>query len=160
MKIFTKTFSRLAAISLALFAFASLQTTQAQAPRPSPAPAAITLGEAQTIIDGAIAYAEERDLRMAIVVMDQSGYEVASARMDGAAFRNITFAEGKAYASALYAQTTEELGALATTQARSLQRHHGNVSGQILSRRRRRAFECRRHAGGRGRHCRPSARRR
>ena len=116
MKILTEIFSRAAAISLMLIALASLQTAAAQEPRPSPAPALITLGEAETIIDGAIAYAEERGLLMAIVVMDQSGYEVASARMDGAAFRNITFAEGKAYASALYGQTTEELGALVNTR--------------------------------------------
>lgn len=94
----------------------SLQSAIAQEPRPSPAPALISLGGAQTIIDGAIDYARERDLVMAIVVMDQSGYEVASARMDGASFRNVTFAEGKAYASALYGQTTEVLGALATTR--------------------------------------------
>lgn len=104
------------AIPLALAAFASTQPAFAQEPRPSPAPALISLGEAQVIIEGAITYARERNLVMAIVIMDQSGYEVASARMDGAAFRNITFAEGKAYASALYAQTTEELGALVNTR--------------------------------------------
>lgn len=115
MKIFNQTLSRAIAISLTLFAFASPQATHAQE-RPRPAPALITLGEAQTIIDGAIAYAQERNLVMAIIVMDQSGYEVASARMDGAAFRNIVFAEGKAYAAALYGQTTEELGALVNTR--------------------------------------------
>ena len=116
MKIFGKTLSRAAAASLVLFALVALLPTHAQEPRPNPAPALITLGEAQTIIDGAIAYAAERNLVMAIVVMDQSGYEVASARMDGAAFRNVVFAEGKAYASALYGQTTEELGALVNTR--------------------------------------------
>jgi uncharacterized protein GlcG (DUF336 family) len=116
MKIEVKTLSRAVAISLMLFACVSLQPAIGQELRPTPAPALISLGEAQTIIDGAIAYARERDLVMAIVVMDQSGYEVASARMDGAAFRNITFAEGKAYASALYAQTTEALGALVNTR--------------------------------------------
>jgi len=116
MKIGNVTLSRAFAVCLAFFTFVSLQPAFSQEPRPAPAPALISLGEAQTIIDGAIAYARERDLVMAIVVMDQSGYEVASARMDGAAFRNITFAEGKAYASALYGQTTEELGAVATTR--------------------------------------------
>jgi len=115
MKIFKQTLLRVAAMSLMLSAFASPQAAYAQE-RPRPAAPLITLGEAQAIINGAIAYAQERDLRMAIVVMDQSGYEVASARMDGAAFRNITFAEGKAYASALYGQTTEELGALVNTR--------------------------------------------
>jgi len=73
--------------------FVSTQPAFGQEPRPRPAPASISLGEAQTIINGAISYARERDLHMAIVVMDQSGYEVASARMDGASFRNVTFAE-------------------------------------------------------------------
>jgi uncharacterized protein GlcG (DUF336 family) len=104
------------AISLVSTMFISPQPAFAQEARPTPAPALISLGEAQTIIDGAIAYARERNLVMAVVVMDQSGYEVASARMDGASFRNVTFAEGKAYASALYGQTTEELGATATTR--------------------------------------------
>ena len=103
-------------ISLMLVTFVAPQSAFGQEPRPAPPPALISLGEAQAIIDGAIAFTRERNLVMAIVVMDQSGYEVASARMDGAAFRNIRFAEGKAYASALYGQTTEELGAVATTR--------------------------------------------
>ena len=116
MKIEKVFLSRAIAISVVLATLVAPQSAVSQEPRPAPAPALISLGEAQTIIDGAIAYAAERDLVMAIVVMDQSGYEVASARMDGAAFRNITFAEGKAYASALYAQTTEALGALVNTR--------------------------------------------
>jgi uncharacterized protein GlcG (DUF336 family) len=116
MKITTPFSSLLIATCLLLTTFVSMQPAFGQEPRPRPAPASISLGEAQTIINGAISYARERDLHMAIVVMDQSGYEVASARMDGASFRNVTFAEGKAYASALYAQTTEALGALVDTR--------------------------------------------
>ena len=116
MKIGKALSSRVIATCLIVMAFVSHQPALGQEPRPRPAQALISLGEAQTIIDGAISYARERDLLLAIVVMDQSGYEVASARMDGASFRNIRFAEGKAYASALYAQTTEALGATATTR--------------------------------------------
>src|SRR5215467_13478467 len=36
--------------------------------------------------------------------------------IDGASLQNIRFAEGKAFASALYRQTTEELGALYKTR--------------------------------------------
>jgi len=36
--------------------------------------------------------------------------------MDGAALQNIRFAEGKAFASALYRQTTEQMGALYKTR--------------------------------------------
>jgi uncharacterized protein GlcG (DUF336 family) len=55
-------------------------------------------------------------MSMAIVVVDQSGYVVSSARMDESSFRNIRFAQGKAFASALYGQSTEILGELATTR--------------------------------------------
>jgi uncharacterized protein GlcG (DUF336 family) len=44
---------------------------------------------------------------MAVVVVDHAGNVVSADRMDGAALQNIRFAEGKAFASALYRQTTE-----------------------------------------------------
>jgi uncharacterized protein GlcG (DUF336 family) len=56
------------------------------------------------------------NLRMAVVVVDHAGNVVSADRMDGAALQNIRFAEGKAFASALYRQTTEELGALYKTR--------------------------------------------
>ncbi len=55
-------------------------------------------------------------MRMAVVVVDQSGNVVSADRMDGAALQNIRFAEGKAFASALYRQTTEDMGALYKTR--------------------------------------------
>jgi uncharacterized protein GlcG (DUF336 family) len=79
-------------------------------------PPLISLPEARAIIEGAIAYAREADLRMAVAVVDQAGNVVSADRMDGAALQNIRFAEGKAFASALYRQTTEELGALYKTR--------------------------------------------
>jgi uncharacterized protein GlcG (DUF336 family) len=89
------------------------------APAPIPAPAstlappAITLAEARTIIDGAIAYARERNVIMAAIVLDSAGNPIASARMDGVGANNMLYAEGKAFASAMQRQTTEQLGALA-----------------------------------------------
>ena len=88
-------------------------TAVAQAPAttplayPSPQ---LTLAEARAIIDGAIAYARGESMRMAVVVVDHAGNVVSSDRMDGAGLQNIRFAEGKAFASALYRQTTQVLG--------------------------------------------------
>jgi uncharacterized protein GlcG (DUF336 family) len=98
-------------------AFAQAPVTPApQAARPAYPPPTITLGEARAIIEGAIAYTREQNMRMAIVVVDTAGNVVSSDRMDGASLQNIRFAEGKAFASALYRQTTEELGALYKTR--------------------------------------------
>jgi len=80
-----------------------------------PAPS-ISLPEARAIIEGAIAFAREGNMRMAVVVVDQAGNVVSADRMDGAALQNIRFAEGKAFASALYRQTTEQMGALYKTR--------------------------------------------
>ena len=87
----------------------------AAAPAPAPPPLAyppplLTLAEARAVIEGAIAYARENNMRMAVVVVDSAGNVVSSDRMDGAALQNIRFAEGKAFASALYRQTTQALG--------------------------------------------------
>ena len=86
------------------------------ATRPDYPPPLISLPEARAVIEGAIGYAREANLRMAVVVVDQTGNVVSADRMDGAALQNIRFAEGKAFAAALYRQTTEELGALYKTR--------------------------------------------
>ena len=100
-----------------LLMFASVQPGFGQEPaRPLYAPALISLVDARNIIEGAIAYARERNLSMAVVVMDHSGNVVSSDRMDGAPFRNVHEAEGKAYASALYGRPTQELGEFEATR--------------------------------------------
>jgi uncharacterized protein GlcG (DUF336 family) len=94
---------------------ATAGTAVAQAPAPAPLAYPVpqlTLAEARAIIEGAIAYARESNMRMAVAVVDHAGNIVSSDRMDGAALQNIRFAEGKAFASALYRQTTEALGEL------------------------------------------------
>jgi hypothetical protein len=99
------------------------------------------------------------NLRMAVVVVDHAGNVVSADRMDGAALQNIRFAEGKAFASALYRQTTEELGALYKTRP-DRYRHHEHVSGQNLSRGRWGASRHRRPACRWGRGSRIARRRR
>jgi uncharacterized protein GlcG (DUF336 family) len=79
-------------------------------------PPSITLAEARAIIDGAIAYASEAKMSMAVAVVDAAGNVVSADRMDGAALQNIRFAEGKAFAAALYRQTTDELAELYKTR--------------------------------------------
>jgi uncharacterized protein GlcG (DUF336 family) len=100
-----------------LLMFAPVQPVLGQEPaRPLYAPALISLGDARVIIEGAIAFARERNLSMAVVVMDHAGNVVSSDRMDGAPFRNVHEAEGKAYASALYGRPTKELGEFEATR--------------------------------------------
>jgi uncharacterized protein GlcG (DUF336 family) len=92
-------------------------TSFAQAPSPQPlAPTQISLAEARVIIDGAIAFATDANLRMSVVVLDQATNVVSSARMDGAGVQNVHFAEGKAYASAIFRQTTQALADVAKTR--------------------------------------------
>ena len=151
---------RSAATVIAMFqtlplAFLSAQPSRAQAPATPAAPTiayaapSISLTEARAIIDGATAFAREANLRMAVVVVDQAGNVVSSDRMDGAALQNIRFAEGKAFASALYRQTTEDMGALYKSRP---DRDFGIMNmypGKILSCRRRRAARGGRKAGRR-----------
>jgi uncharacterized protein GlcG (DUF336 family) len=85
--------------------------------RPPAAPEQlISLAEARAIIDGAIAYAREKNMRMGVAVVDIGGETITADRMDGASSRNIRFAEAKAFASAQYRQTTEALGNLYKTR--------------------------------------------
>jgi uncharacterized protein GlcG (DUF336 family) len=111
-----RAFLSLAAVAMLLLLAPGLSFA-APAPIPAPAstlpPPSITLAEARTIIDGAIAYARERNVIMAAIVVDTAGNPIASARMDGVGANNMLYAEGKAFASAMQRQTTEQLGALA-----------------------------------------------
>ena len=68
------------------------------------------------IIDGTIAHAREKNLRLGVVVLDASGEMVVGEHMDGAPGRNIMFAEGKAYASVIYRTTSATLSQLYKTR--------------------------------------------
>jgi uncharacterized protein GlcG (DUF336 family) len=106
----------IASLSL-LLTFGTAGFAQAPSPPPPPlTPAQISLPEARAIIDGAIAFAREANLRMSVVVLDQATNVVSSDRMDGASVQNIQFAEGKAYASAIFRQTTQALADIAKTR--------------------------------------------
>jgi glc operon protein GlcG len=87
-----------------------------KSPPPKALVPSITLAEARVIIEAAIAFSREQNMRMAVVVVDSAGNVVSGDRMDGASLQNIRFAEGKAFASALYRQTTDDLAALYTTR--------------------------------------------
>jgi uncharacterized protein GlcG (DUF336 family) len=80
---------------------------------PLSAPSLISLAEARAIIDASVAYARERKMRMAVVIVDQSGHVVSADRMDGGSFHLNTFAEGKAFAAVILRQSTERAAALA-----------------------------------------------
>jgi len=109
----------LGAAALACIASAGGIALAASAPAPIPAPQSslpapsISLAEARAIIDGAIAYARQRNVLMAVTVVDAAGNPVASERMDGVSANNVLYAEGKAFAAALQRQTTETLSQLA-----------------------------------------------
>jgi len=111
-----KTVFSLFALALACIAPPAHAQSSGSAPPPVVVPSSISLAEARVIIDGAVAYTREQNMRMAVVVVDQSGYVVASERMDGTSPSNMHFAEGKAFASAMLRQTTEALGELAKSR--------------------------------------------
>jgi uncharacterized protein GlcG (DUF336 family) len=110
---------RLAAIATLALVLASPGSSLAQAPAPISAPPSklpppsIALADARMIIDGAIAYARQRNVLMAVIVVDAAGNPVSSDRMDGVSANNVQYAEGKAFASALQRQTTQTLSELA-----------------------------------------------
>ncbi|MCP1659949.1 GlcG/HbpS family heme-binding protein [Neisseria perflava] len=60
----------------------------------------VTLAAAQKLIAFSVDYAEQRQLNLAIAVVDSSGQPVAFARMDGAALVTSEVALGKAKAAA------------------------------------------------------------
>ena len=102
-------------LSLALFLILGLgRASFAQAP--ALPPELISAAEAHAIIEGAIAYAREKNTRMGVVVLDTSGEIVAGERMDGASGRNVHFAEAKAYAAIMYRNTTQALSELYKTR--------------------------------------------
>ena len=62
----------------------------------------ITLDEANKVIAGAIAKAEEQETKMSIAVVDAGGRLVSFARMDGAIWAGVYGSTGKAIASAAF----------------------------------------------------------
>ena len=61
---------------------------------------AITLAEANRILEGAIAHAQELNIKVNVAVCDAGGRLVAFNRMDGAIWAGVYGSQGKAVASA------------------------------------------------------------
>jgi len=75
----------------------------------------ISAAEAHAIIEGSIAYARGKNLRLGVVVVDTSGDLIAGERMDGAPGRNIMMATAKAFTSVMYRTSTEKMAELYKT---------------------------------------------
>ena len=76
---------------------------------------ALTLDEANRIVAGAIAKAQEMDIKISVAVCDAGGRLVAFNRMDGAIFGSVYGSQGKAVASAGFARPSGELQERADT---------------------------------------------
>ena len=75
----------------------------------------ISVAEAHAIIEGAIAHARGKNLRLGVVVVDTSGEVIAAERMDGAPGRNIMMATAKAFTSVMYRTTSAKMSELYKT---------------------------------------------
>lgn len=88
--------------------------SRAQSPT-SPAQV-VSLADAHAIMEGAVAAAIEKNARLGVVVVDASGELIAAEHMDGAPARNIQFAQGKAFASVTYRNSSKALSELYKTR--------------------------------------------
>ncbi len=70
---------------------------------------AITLEEANRMVEGAIAKAKELNIKINVAVCDAGGRLVAFNRMDGAIWGGAYGSQGKAVASAAFGRTSGEL---------------------------------------------------
>ena len=70
---------------------------------------ALTLAEANTIVEGAIAAATEMGIRINVAVVDAGGRLLAFNRMDGAIWAGSYGSQGKAVASAAFGRSSAAL---------------------------------------------------
>ena len=70
---------------------------------------AISLEEANRMVDGAIAKAKEMNIKINVAVCDAGGRLIAFNRMDGAIWGGVYGSQGKAVASAAFGRTSGEL---------------------------------------------------
>lgn len=75
---------------------------------------AITLEEANRIIEGALAQAAELNIKVSAAVVDAGGRLVAMNRMDGAIWASAYGCQGKAVASAAFGRSSGEMQERAT----------------------------------------------
>jgi glc operon protein GlcG len=76
---------------------------------------ALTLAEANQIVQEAVAKAREMNIRISVAVCDSGGRLVAFNRMDGAIWGSVYGSQGKAIASAGFARPSGELAERAGT---------------------------------------------
>ena len=70
---------------------------------------ALTLDEANRIVEGAVAKARELNIRISAAVCDAGGHLLAFQRMDNAIWASAYGSQGKAVASAAFGRTSGEL---------------------------------------------------
>ncbi len=70
---------------------------------------AVTLAEANRIVEGAIAHAQELNIKINVAVCDAGGRLIAFNRMDGAIWAGVYGSQGKAVASAGFGRASGEL---------------------------------------------------
>jgi glc operon protein GlcG len=70
---------------------------------------ALTLADANRVVEAAIAKAREINIRISVAVCDSGGRLVAFNRMDGAIWGSVYGSQGKAVASAGFARPSGEL---------------------------------------------------
>ena len=70
---------------------------------------AVTLAEANRILEGAIAHAQELNIKINVAVCDAGGRLIAFNRMDGAIWGGVYGSQGKAVASAGFGRPSGEL---------------------------------------------------
>ena len=75
---------------------------------------AITLEEANRIVEGALAQAAEFDIKISAAVVDGGGRLIAMNRMDGAIWASAYGCQGKAVASAAFGRSSGEMQDRAT----------------------------------------------
>ena len=66
----------------------------------------LTLGEANQVIQGTLAKAEEMNIKVNMAVCDAGGRLIAFARMDGAIWAGVYGSQGKAVASAAFGRAS------------------------------------------------------
>jgi uncharacterized protein GlcG (DUF336 family) len=76
---------------------------------------ALSLAEADQIMQGAVAKARELNIKISVAVCDAGGRLVAFNRMDGAIWGSVYGSQGKAIASAAFARPSGELQERADT---------------------------------------------
>jgi glc operon protein GlcG len=70
---------------------------------------AISLAEANRMIEGAIAHAAELSIKISVAVCDAGGRPIAMNRMDGAIWASTYGSQGKAVASAAFGRPSGDL---------------------------------------------------